>query len=120
MWKDFWTSKLKESDIVTSKKMHSWGNKLKTYEGEDMDYRSPCISPFSTIESFYDGIVPLCGCDYKPEYILGDLNKSSIKEVWQSNYFEELREIHLSGNRSKMPICDKCNIWDTEIKTIWK
>lgn len=120
-WRDFWTSILKDSDIVASKKMHSWGNRLKNYEGEKIEYPGPCISPFSTFESFYDGVVPLCGCDYKPEYVLGNLNESSIKEVWQSDSFEKIRHIHIEGNRSKIPICDKCNIWDTEnVRTIWR
>jgi len=120
-WKNFWTSKLKENDVVASKKMHSWGNKLESYEGENKEYKSPCISPFSTLEIFYDGVVPLCGCDYKPEFILGNLNQSSIKEVWQSPYFEEIRKIHLEGHCSEIPICAGCNIWDTEeVRTIWR
>jgi len=120
-WRNFWLSKLKPTDLVASKRMHSWGNKLDTYEGENIDFQNPCISPFSTLEIFYDGVIPLCGCDYKPEYLLGNLNESTIKEIWQSNEFENYRKIHLSGERFKMPICDRCNIWETdEVRTIYK
>lgn len=31
-WKNFWLSKLKKTDLVASKKLHSWGNELKSFK----------------------------------------------------------------------------------------
>ena len=118
-WKDFWLSKLQSNDIVASKKMHSWGNELKSYEGNiDKDAKHPCISPFSTLEILYDGTVPLCGCDYKPAYVLGNVKNQNLKAIWNNIEFKKIRDLHKSGKRNHIPLCIGCKIWDTEkIKT---
>ena len=117
--KFFWTSKVQPTDIVASKKVHSWGNGLKNYEGNvDKNISKPCISPFSTLEILYDGTVPLCGCDYTSAVILGDVNKHSLKEIWNNAKFKQIRDLHSSGNRNQIPPCVGCKIWDTEIKTV--
>ena len=121
-WKNFWISKLKKTDLVASKKLHSWGNKLSNFENNiDKIYKKPCISPFSTLEILYDGTVPLCGCDYEPTVNLGNANKNTLKEIWNSKKFRDIRKQHQEGKRNEIPICVGCKIWDPEItKTIHK
>lgn len=119
-WKNFWLSKVKPTDIVASKKMHSWGNKLESFEGKiDEKLNKPCISPFSTLEILHDGTVPLCGCDYKPTVVLGNVKNNSLLEIWNSEKFRKIRDHHSSGNRNKINICVGCKIWDTEIKSVY-
>jgi len=120
-WKNFWLSKVQPTDVVASKKMHSWGNELKSYEGRiDQNVAIPCISPFSTLEILYDGTVPLCGCDYKPTVVLGNVKNNSLKEIWNNEKFKQMRDLHSSGNRNKISICVGCKIWDIEkIKTVF-
>ncbi|MDD5012069.1 MAG: SPASM domain-containing protein [Candidatus Nanoarchaeia archaeon] len=120
-WKNFWLSKISEQDIVCSKEMNTWGNKLKKCDTEMLEKYSniPCISPWSTLVSLYDGKVPLCGVDYEPSFNLGDLNSSTIKEIWNSEAYEEIRKIHSSNKRNDIPLCRGCNIWDLEEKKIY-
>jgi radical SAM protein with 4Fe4S-binding SPASM domain len=119
-WKNFWLSKLKKTDIVASKKLHSWGNKLENFEGNiDSSLKSPCISPFSTLEVLYDGTVPLCGCDYKPTVNLGNVKNNTLKEIWNNEKFTKIRQKHASGNRNDIPICVGCEIWNTKVKSIY-
>ena len=78
--------------------MHSWGNKLENFEGSiDSSLEAPCISPFSTLEILFDGTVPLCGCDYKPTVNLGNVKNNSLKEIWNSDKFKEIRDKPASG-----------------------
>lgn len=119
-WKNFWLERLKKTDVVASKKMHSWGNKLDNFEGNvDDSLKKPCISPFSTLEILHDGTVPLCGCDYKPTVILGNVKNSSLIDIWNSEKFRKIRDHHSSGNRNKIDICIGCQIWDSQIKSIY-
>ena len=108
-FKRFWLSKLSSQDIVSSKPMHNWGNQLENYEkraDELNKYSSmPCISPWSTAVIHFDGKVPLCGCDYNNKIIMGDLNKQTIQEIWQSKKFEQIREKHASGERNEIYLC---------------
>jgi radical SAM protein with 4Fe4S-binding SPASM domain len=124
LWRDFWLSKLQKTDVVASKKLHSWGNEIENgqsfkFEREiDSSLNEPCISPFSTLEILYDGTVPLCGCDYKPTVNLGNVKNNSLKNIWNSEKFKKVRDQHASGNRNEIPICVGCEIWDTKIKSV--
>ena len=122
-FKEFWLSKISKQDIVSSKPMHNWGNQLQTYEKSDeLEKYSyvPCISPWSTMIVHFDGKVPLCGCDYNNKIILGDLNNQTMKEIWQSKEFYKIREKHASGKRNDIILCRGCNIWDVDIKKIYR
>jgi len=121
-WKDYWVLRILESDIVSSKPMHSWGNQLKNYEKtkQDKEDSLPCISPFSTMIIHFNGKVPLCGCDYNNEIILGKVSKESIKKIWQGTKYQEIRKIHETKGRNEIPLCVGCNIWDVAGKKEYK
>ena len=94
--------------------------RYQSFEGKiDDKLNKPCISPFSTLEILHDGTVPLCGCDYKPTVVLGNVKNNSLLEIWNSEKFRKIRDHHGSGNRNKIDICIGCKIWDTEIKSVY-
>jgi sulfatase maturation enzyme AslB (radical SAM superfamily) len=64
-------------------------NKSKTF----------CILPWTHIASYTDGSALLC-CVANSRKEL-NLNKMSLYEVWNSNYFKESRKLMLSGKRVK-------------------
>lgn len=51
-----------------------------------------------------------CDVDYKSLLSTGDLNTSTIREVWHGPLYQKLRENHLAGERSKHNPCDRCGI----------
>jgi radical SAM protein with 4Fe4S-binding SPASM domain len=121
-WKEFWKARVSENDIVYSKAINSWGNQLPSYKTANVEKYSctPCISPWSTMIIHFDGKVPLCGCDFNNTINLGDVNNYSIKEIWQSENFNKIREMHSSGKRNDIPLCPGCNVWDIEEKKVYK
>lgn len=122
-WKNFWLPKVSGNDLVYSKRINTWGNQLEKHDGEKTDVEKysniPCISLWSTMIVLYNGKVPLCGVDYKPLFEIGDLNNSTIKQIWVSKNYEEVRKIHASGRRNDISLCQGCNIWDLEEKKIY-
>ena len=54
-----------------------------------------------------EGNVHLCCHDYDGKYIMGDLRTQSIDEIWNSERFKKIRQMHLDGNFS-LPICKGC------------
>jgi len=123
VWKDFWLARLSKQDEVSSKPVHSWGGQLSNYEepyNTERDSRLPCISPWSTMVIHFDGKVPLCGCDFNNKILMGDLSKSSIKEIFESENFIKVRKIHASGKRDDIPLCRGCHIWNPQRKRIYK
>jgi len=121
-WKGFWLPRLSKQDAAYSKPMHSWGNGLESYDGHDKDpeYSGvPCISPWSTMAIHADGKVGLCGCDFNTKVPMGDLNESTIEEVWQAQQYQRVRELHSTGKRDEIDLCIGCNIWDLGIKSTY-
>jgi MoaA/NifB/PqqE/SkfB family radical SAM enzyme len=55
----------------------------------------------------WDGRVPLCGHEYKHEYI-GNVHSTSIKELWRHPRKEFVRECHQRHNLKKVPLCMTC------------
>ena len=64
--------------------------------------------PIERFHVSFDGKVILCCQDWKKEYILGDLNKNSIAEIWNSEEYREIREKIYNGMRSAPEICRRC------------
>lgn len=122
-WKNYWLSQVSPTDVVYSKRINTWGNQLEGHsEGETEIERYsniPCISPWSSMIVLHSGKVPLCGVDYKPIFELGDLNDSTIAQVWTSKKFDEVREKHFSGKRNDIILCRGCNIWDLDEKKVY-
>ncbi|HAU85926.1 MAG TPA: hypothetical protein DCW90_10610, partial [Lachnospiraceae bacterium] len=41
-----------------------------------------------------------------PEFVVGDLHKNSVKEIWKNEDYNKIRRTIQCGN---MPVCTKCN-----------
>ena len=50
---------------------------------------------------------------------LGNVKDNSLIEIWNSEKFRKIRNHHSLGNRNKIDICVGCQIWDSEIKSIY-
>jgi len=58
----------------------------------------------------FDGRVIICSMDWKQKYIIGNLAKQTIEEVWNSNRFNDIRR-RIYGRKGVAPeICKKCKL----------
>ena len=65
----------------------------------------PCISPWTTVELMPNGDVSPCR-DY-PDYISGNIQESSIDEIWNGERLVKFRKA-LSESGGTFPICARC------------
>jgi molybdenum cofactor biosynthesis enzyme MoaA len=77
------------------------------YERRNAEERSPCRDIRRETHVRFNGQVPLCGYDGHNKWI-GDLNRMSVKEVWQSPDLNETRRCHKSRDLSNHPFCKTC------------
>ena len=68
---------------------------------------SICDRMFRQAYITFDGKVVLCCVDWERTTVLGDLNVHTLKDVWNSQYYMELRRKFLKGDLSNM-LCSKC------------
>lgn len=67
----------------------------------------PCWSAFTEGHVRADGGLSACCFDASGEWIMGDLNKQSFMEAWNSDKFQELRKAHLKRDVTGT-VCEKC------------
>lgn len=98
------------ADNVIINKPHNFGGLLKIDEDEVFKSykRYPCTYLWLRMSIKPDGMVSVCGFDYKVKYKAGDLNINTINEVWNSEEFIKARKQHLDGNFDAYDMCKDC------------
>lgn len=96
-WPDVDFSKVGSADISQSARA-------------DLSYREVKICPnmFYSLSINADGTVSVCPCDWARQVVVGDLTKSSLKEIWTGKALTDFQKIHLRGKRQEHPYCGKC------------
>lgn len=113
-YEKYWAPRLSDNDRVYYHNIFNWGGQLKTFQPIAPSYEPglPCVALWSLLVVFCNGDVPLCNIDYNNKYPLGSIVDHSIADLWQSKLSNERRELHLTGQKSCISLCDGCNVWD--------
>ncbi len=71
--------------------------------------RVPCPRLWYNLTVLNSGKVALCCLDYEGKVELGDLNTSSIEDIWRGAGLEEFRRLHESGLYERSGLCRDCD-----------
>jgi len=106
----------KGADDVRFKKFVSFYGAERT-PGLAMSFNSQdnssCIIPYRQLSISFDGTIAFCCLDSDFKDPIGNVNSSSISELWNSKKMVEYRKLLAEGLRSQVPTCREC----TTIKT---
>ncbi len=73
--------------------------------------RAFCEYPFASLTILQDATVVPCCVDYDAEIPLGDANKNTLEEIWQSDSFRKFRMDFAKGQLAKNHFCNaKCDL----------
>jgi radical SAM protein with 4Fe4S-binding SPASM domain len=89
----------------------NWGGSLKlkrAYHLPRVNRNWPCLTLFKSMIVAWDGKVVPCCMDSEAEFTLGNVNKSTLKQVWEGKKAKALRTLHLRGEGAKISICQNC------------
>ena len=104
-FKDFWQQYV--DHVVMVEMEQRWD----TYNNpEEIAGKNPCQYLWERMYIWYDGICNPCDADYKSILSVGSIDNSSIKEIWNSPKYREIREFHTNGKRSTCYPCNRCPI----------
>jgi MoaA/NifB/PqqE/SkfB family radical SAM enzyme len=98
MWSEY-------SDLVAFTNYIPWEN---SYENSINDIKSPCTELWRRIFVWWDGKVNPCDYDYKSLLSKWNVKDMSVSEIWNSDYYKQLRELHLKAERKKIEPCKRC------------
>ncbi|MBM3290287.1 MAG: radical SAM protein [Candidatus Hydrogenedentes bacterium] len=75
----------------------------------DMRSMGNCIRPSRDMMILFNGDVPLCCVDWHRTYVVGNVYKQSVQEVWYAAPVTQVRDALAEEDTSKMPdICRNC------------
>jgi pyruvate-formate lyase-activating enzyme len=73
--------------------------------------RYPCLYPWERIILTPRGELGFCPQDWVRGSVLADYNTSTIAEVWQGEFYQRLREAHLTNDFHDHSFCGGCPDW---------
>ena len=76
--------------------------------------RLPCLKLWNTMIILSDGRVITCNGKWDAQLVMGDVKTTSIKEIWSSNEYKEVRQKHLDGQQNDVISYDDCVDWYRE------
>ncbi|MDA0036149.1 SPASM domain-containing protein [Brachyspira hyodysenteriae] len=76
--------------------------------GQEIKEVMVCPYVFYSMSINSTGIASACYLDWERKLIIGDVNKESVKTIWNSNEMNNLRKIILKKERKSHPICKNC------------
>lgn len=83
-------------------------NTEKGIYGQSIQEVSVCPYPFYGMAVNSDGLVSLCFLDWGRKLSIGNVNVSTLTEIWESQEMRSYRLMFLSGNRKQHPVCGNC------------
>ncbi len=115
------TATTPEENVELFKRIwHAKVDRIRIYEEHSIDgkfgklarsreNRVPCVMPFYEMLIYDDGRVGRCNHDWDSSP-MGDVNKSSIKDIWHSDKYKDLRRQHLRMEITDEQ-CKNCDSW---------
>jgi MoaA/NifB/PqqE/SkfB family radical SAM enzyme len=73
--------------------------------------RYPCLYPWERITLNPRGKLAFCPQDWVHGSELADYRTTTIKEVWQGEFYRRLRQAHIDGNFMDHGFCGQCPDW---------
>lgn len=113
-WMAYWKNKVRKIDRVQIMPAEPWGNfsMSKREKYVTVMQHISCITVFSTIVIRPDGFVQLCCMDSFLQCNMGSILDSAIVDIWKSEKFKRIRNLHLERCRNEINICRGYITWN--------
>ena len=93
------------ADIVAFTNYSPWES---SYDNPKNEIKTPCTELWQRMFIWQDGKVNPCDYDYKSILSKWNIKDDSIKSIWNSEIYNELRKKHLDNMRSQVEPCARC------------
>jgi len=106
---------LKAGDMYLHGHLANMDNRLKYYEGEEIECGEPCFAPYNELIIKHNGDVTLCCLDWKHKYVFGNIHSETLRDIIikpeMIDVYNKLKE----GSRS-LDICRRCPLGATKAR----
>ena len=94
-------------DQVAFVNYNPWEN---TYQREPNNLKEPCSDLWRRMFVWWDGKTNPCDVDYKSKLSVGVFPDKKLSELWKSNAYNHLRQVHMKNQRAKLTPCRSCTV----------
>ena len=110
-WKD------NGADYVVIRRLHSGsGAKTKLAEerrkNNEKQARRPCLYPWERMVINARGELAFCPSDWVHGSVIADFRTTTIYATWHSEFYQKLREAHLTDDFANHRFCGQCPDWE--------
>ena len=109
-----WSPLLGNGDYILVKDVHTFAGQVEDRRLEEQIYRGerfPCRQLWEFLYISWNGDVMPCCMDAFKKLKIGNIRKSSLKELWNIPLLQQIRQIHLQGRYQEIPLCSQCENW---------
>ena len=111
---EYWSKKIEKGDIIHIADYNDWAGSV-TERGIDeiktQKDRRPCRMLWKNLTVYYDGRVSPCCYDAEGDLIIGNVSNQGLKEIWNGAPLRNMRNLHLTHQFGKIPLCSRCRNW---------
>lgn len=75
---------------------------------------APCIMLWREPVICWDGSVLPCCVDLIGQVSLGNINETSLREIWNGEAMVEMRRLHIEGRYKEIELCKNCTIFQVK------
>ncbi|MDB4128681.1 radical SAM protein [bacterium] len=79
------------------------------HEDQTESLNKPCAKTTDEAFIYVDGSVHLCPWDFGNRTPVGDVNQSTIVDIWRSQQYTAIRQTLAQGRRCDISLCSRCN-----------
>jgi len=108
-------------DSIMAEPMHNWSGDFADKSVKDLNYKVnkdrnryfPCSHLWSSMVVRWNGDVVPCCRDLQGGIVLGNVDKRSLADIWNSQELVELRRKHRDFKYHEVSICKNCSkLWE--------
>jgi len=108
-FKEFWETQVDYVHIQSFAKPYETSEDFRlTDKHNDLKDNFRCDQPWNRIMIRADGNIHPCCSFYTYDLGMGNINNSTISDIWNSQRFKELRKLHYEGRYEDNEACKKC------------
>lgn len=101
------------ADQVQVTGVHDWSGAIADFAvtDESTDVRFPCALLWYALAINSNGKVSICNVDWDYSGEVGDINETSIHEIWNGRPLRRIRRAHLQHQWDMVSVCGSCAVW---------
>jgi radical SAM protein with 4Fe4S-binding SPASM domain len=104
----YWASKLNRIAILRYLDCQAGDEKLYYKDNYKQDDNFCCPELWRRLVILSDGTATLCPRDMKKRYVIGDINKQTVSEIWTGERMQNARTLHQNGRFKELDLCKNC------------